>query len=116
MRNNWLGPIFFSLDYSHAKGLLFLLHIVLEDLTKVGNNPKGRFASFTVTPPNDRILCVYAPSGHCTREWLAGKRFFEDLQNYMENKNEGNKNKIILEDFNCIMDKMVSDGGNEKVY
>ena len=36
----------------------------------------------------------------------------------MENKNEGNENKIILGDFNCIMDKMDSDGENktQKLY
>ena len=28
----------------------------------------------------------------------------------MENKNKGNENKIILEDFNCTMDKMGRDG------
>ena len=27
----------------------------------------------------------------------AGRQFFERLQNYMENKNEGNENKIYLE-------------------
>ena len=31
----------------------------------------------------------------------------------MENKNEGNKNKMILGDFNCTMDKMDRDGGNK---
>ena len=30
----------------------------------------------------------------------------------MENKNDGNKNKIILGDFNCTMDKMDRDGKN----
>ena len=30
----------------------------------------------------------------------------------MENKNEENKNKIILGDFNCTMDKMDRYGGN----
>ena len=29
----------------------------------------------------------------------------------MENKNEGNENKIILGDFNCTMDKMDRYGG-----
>ena len=28
----------------------------------------------------------------------------------MKNKNKGNENKTIAEDFNCTMDKMVSDG------
>ena len=31
----------------------------------------------------------------------------------MENKNEGNENKIILGDFNCTMDKMDRHGGNK---
>ena len=40
-------------------------------------------------------------------------RFFEGLQDYMQNKNKGNKNKIMLEDFNCTMDKMDRDGENK---
>ena len=31
----------------------------------------------------------------------------------MENKNEGNENKIILGDFNCTMNKMDRYGGNK---
>ena len=31
----------------------------------------------------------------------------------MENKNEGNEIKIILGDFNCIMDKIDRYGGNK---
>ena len=31
----------------------------------------------------------------------------------MENKNNGNEKKIILEDFNCIMDKMDRNGENK---
>ena len=31
----------------------------------------------------------------------------------MENKNKGNENKTILEDFNCAMDKMDRDGENK---
>ena len=34
----------------------------------------------------------------------------------MENKNEGNENKIILGDFNCTMDKMERDGRNKIFY
>ena len=45
-----------------------------------------------------------------TRKQLSKGRFFEGLQNLMENKNEGNANKIILGDFNCTMDKMEMDG------
>ena len=77
-----------------------------EGVIEVDTDPKGKFVSFMVTPSNDRVLCDYAPSGHSTREQLARGRFFEGLKNYMENKNEGNENKIILGDFNCTMDKM----------
>ena len=31
----------------------------------------------------------------------------------MENKDKGNENKIILEDFNCTMDKMDRGGENK---
>ena len=71
------------------------------------------FVSFKVTLSDYRALCAYAPSGHNTREQLDRGRFFEGLQNYMENKNEGNENEIILGDFNCTMDKMDRDGGNK---
>ena len=60
IRNNWLGPIFFSPGDSHTKGLLVLLHLGLEGVTEVDTDPKGRFVSFKVTPSNDRVLCVYA--------------------------------------------------------
>ena len=40
--------------------------------------------------------------------WTGGK-----TQNYMENKNKENENKIIFEDFNCTMDKMDRDGENK---
>ena len=44
---------------------------------------------------------------------LVKGRFFERLQNYMENECAGNENKIILEDFNITMDKMDRGGRNE---
>ena len=69
--------------------------------------------SFTFTPSNDKVLCVHAPSWYSTREQLDRGRFFEGLQNYMENKNKGNENKIILEDFNWTMVKMDRDGENK---
>ena len=66
--------------------------------------------SFKFTPSNDRVLCVYAPSVNSTREQLDSGRFFEALQNYLQNENKGNENKIILEEFNCTMYKMNRDG------
>ena len=60
---------------------------------------------------NDRVLCVYAPSGYNTRQQLDRGRFFDGL--HIENKNKGNENKIILEDFNCTMDKIDRDSENK---
>ena len=42
----------------------------------------------------------------------------KELQNYVENINKGNENKIILGDFHCTMDKMDRDGGNktQRIY
>ena len=53
---------------------------------------------------------IYAPPGYSTREQLSRGRFFEGLQNYMQNKNEGNKRKIIPGDLNCTMNKIERDG------
>ena len=47
------------------------------------------------------------------KSWLGGRRFFEGLQNYMQNKNEGNENKIILGGLNCTMDKIDRDDENK---
>ena len=76
---------------------------------KVDTDPKERFVSFKFTPSNDRVLYVYAPSGYSTKEQLDRGPFYEGLQNYMERKNKGNENKIMLEDFNCTMDKIDRD-------
>ena len=88
IKNNWLGPIFFAPGDTFSKGMLDLLHPVFDDVTDVDTDPKRRFVSFKVTPSNDRVLCIYAPSGYSNREQLATGRFFEGLQNYMDNKTE----------------------------
>ena len=69
--------------------------------------------SSKVTPSNDRVLSFYSPSGYSTSEQLDRGCFFEGLKNYMEYKNEGNENKIILGDFNCTMNKMDRGGENK---
>ena len=79
--NNRLSPIFFPPGETQAKGLLVLLYLGLEGVTEVDTDPKGRFVSFKVTPSNDRVLCVSAPSGRRTREQLARGRCFKGLQN-----------------------------------
>ena len=62
--------------------------------------------SLSLSLSNDRVLCVCTPSGHSTREQLTRRHFFEGLQNYMEYKSEESGNEVILEDFNCSMDKV----------
>ena len=95
-----LGSHLVSPGDSHTKALLFKLYLGLEDVTEVDNDLKGRLVSFRVALSNERVLCVYAPSGDSTREQLARGRFFEELQNCMEDKNKENEKKIILKEFN----------------
>ena len=72
---------------------------------KVDTDPQGTFVSFKFTPSNDRVLFVYAPQGIAPGNSWTGGRFFEGLQNCRENKDKGNENKILLEDFNCTVVK-----------
>ena len=67
---------------SHTKGCFSCF---IWDL-KIDTDSKGKFVSFTFTPSNDRVLCIAPGNG-----WTGG-RFFEGLQNYMENKDRGNDN------------------------
>ena len=113
IRNNWLRPFFFSLGYTFSKGILILLHPGLPDVTEIDSDPNGRFVSLKVAPSDERILCVYAPSGHSNREQLARRCFFEELHNYIENKFQGNENKIIIGDFSCTLDNMDRSDGNK---
>ena len=68
IKNNWLGPIFFSPEDSDTEGLLAPLNFGLEGVSEVDTDP--RFASFQITPSNDRFLSAYTPSGHSTRKQL----------------------------------------------
>ena len=97
VRNNWLGHIFLSPGISHTKRFIAQLRPGFEGVTEVDTDPKGRFVSFKVTLSNNRVLYVCAPKIHNTREQLVKGRFFERLQNYMENKCEGKKTKLSLE-------------------
>ena len=114
IRNNWLGPIFFSFGDSYTKGLLVLLHLNLEGITEVDTDPKGWFVSFKVTLLSLMTeFSVFMPlRGVSTRELLARWRFFKGLQNYTA-KSEENYNKIIVGDFYCTIDKMDRHGGNK---
>ena len=80
IRNNWLGPIFFSPGDTFTKGILVLLHPSFDHVIDMTQIQKGRFVFLKVAPSNDRVFCIYAPSGHGNREQLARRRFFEGLQ------------------------------------
>ena len=113
IKNNWLGPILISAGDTFSKGILILLHPGFPDVTEVDPDPYGRFISFKVAPSDDRVLCVYAPSGHSNREQLIRRRLFEELSNYIDNKFKGNENKIIMQDFNCRLSQMDRDERNK---
>ena len=108
IRNNWSRPIFYSPGDTFSKGILVLLHPGFDHVSDIDTDPKGRFVS-----SNDRVFCIYAPSGHNNRQQLARGCFFEGLQTYIESKTQGNENKIIMGDFNCNLDKIDRDKGNK---
>ena len=93
--NNWLVPIVFSTGDRHTKRLLVLLYRHLEGVIDDDTDPKEGLISFKITSSDDGVLCVYSPSRHNTKEQLSKGHFLEGLQNYMENKSDGNENKII---------------------
>ena len=63
---------FSLLKITTQKECIFLLHLGLEGITEVDNDPKGRFVSFKVTPS----------SRYSTREQLArgGDTFLKDYK------------------------------------
>ena len=70
------------------------------------------FSLLEVTTSNEGFL--FAPLQGIAPEssWLGGG-FFKGLQKYMQNKNEGNENKIMVWVLNCTMDKIDRDGENK---
>ena len=103
IRNNWLGLIFFSPGNTHTNGLLLLIQPSFEGVTDVDTDSKRRFVSFKVTPSNERVLSVYADSGHNTVEQLSRGISLKDFKIIWKMKVR-DKNKINLGDFNCTMD------------
>ena len=93
--------------------MLFVLHLGLKGITEVDTDPERRIVSFKVTTSNESSLFMPFQGIAPENSWLGGA-FFEGLQNYMQNKNEGNENKIMLGDLNCTMDKIERDGENKK--
>ena len=93
IKNNCLGPIFFSPGKNHTKGMLFLLHLAFEGITEVDTDTKGRFVSFKVNPSNDRVLFVYVHSGYNTKAQLAGGVSLKDYNIIWEIK-KGKRQQI----------------------
>ena len=77
--------------------MLFVLHLGLKGITEVDTDPERRIVSFKVTTSNESSLFMPLQGIAPENGWLGGA-FFEGLQNYMQNKNEGNENKIIIGD------------------
>ena len=71
--------------------MLFLLHLGLEGITEVDTDPKkgGWCALRLLSLMIEFSVC--ALSVYSTREQLAMGHFFEGLENYIQNKNEGEK-------------------------
>ena len=46
----------------------------------------GGFVSFTVTPSNKKVLCVYSPSGHSTRKQMSSGRVLKEFKIIMRMK------------------------------
>ena len=87
--------------------MLFLLQPGLEGITEVDTDLKRKFGSFKVASLNKSSLFA-------SLQYIAPENsFFGVLQNYMQNKNEGNETKIMLGDLNCTMYKIDRDGENK---
>ena len=70
IRNNWLDPIFFSPGTVAEEDCLSCF---MQSITEVDTDPSEMFVSFTVTLPNERLLCVYASKGIAPgNKWLGG--------------------------------------------
>ena len=107
------APSFSFLEIATQKEYFFCFIWILKvslRLTLIQRGGLCPLRSFTLVIPSSYLfvpLQGIAPEN----SWLEG-HVFEELQNYMQNKNEGNGNKIIS-DLNCTMDKIDRDGENK---
>ena len=111
--NNCQDPFFSLLEIPFQKVYLSYLIQALLMLLRLTQIQKG-----DLCPSNLLLLVteffVFILLQDSSREQLARGHFFEEFQNYMENKFQGNENKIKKGDFNCTLDKMDRDEGNKK--
>ena len=91
--------------------MLLVLHLVLKVSLRLILIQRGVLSPLRLLPLM-RVLCLCIFSAQHQRTAGLGA-FFEGLQNYIQIKNEGNENKIILGDLNCNIDKTVKYGENK---
>ena len=95
MRNNWLGSIFSSSGDSYRKGLPACLIWILKLSLSVALIQMRCLGSLRVFPLMTSFSVFIPPSGYGTKKQLGSGRFFEGLQNYMENENDRSEKKNI---------------------
>ena len=83
---------------------LKILQQMLQDLYSVSDHFGKLYIKVSRLLLLMKVLCLCPFRVQHQRRAGQG-RFFEGLQNYMQNENEGNENKIMPGDLNCTMDK-----------
>ena len=86
-RNNWLGPIFFPPGERNTKKCFFCFIWVTKVWLRLTLIQKEGLCSLTLSWK--RALSY-------RNQLKGGGGFFEGLQDYTQNKNEGNETKIML--------------------
>ena len=94
------APSFSLLEIAIQKEC-FLYFIWFLKVSEVDTDPERRFASFKVTTSNEGSLLVALQGIALENSWLASA-FLKGLQNYTQDKNEGDENKIMLGDLNVL--------------
>ena len=113
IKSNCLSPFFSLLEIFIQKDYFSCFMWVWKESLRLTLIQIGGLYPLRLTRCNNKVLCVYSLSGHNTREQLAIGHVFERLKNCVGVKSEGNKNKAILADFICPMDKIDRDHGKK---
>ena len=108
------GPSFSFLEITIQKECFFCFIWVLRVSLRLTLIQKGGLCPLRLLPLMIEFS-VCAPSWYNTREQLTrgAERFFEWLQNYIQNKNEEKENKTIIWDLSCTIDKIGRDSENK---
>ena len=101
---------------SKSKNIIILTksHINDDQIQHIRDNClglKGDLCPLRLLPLMTNFSVLMPLQGAGQEKQLTRRSFFKGLQNYIENINKGNENKIILENFNYTMDKLDWDPG-----